>query len=362
MGKSQLFKYLVLIGISFILYIKKCSAFFSPSTFQLLTASIGPWIQYILVLIITSIITFAIKTKKNWKKYLKVILLISLAIMIVIICINYFVLLNKNTNNNPALLDELAGLSIHEMMAIDKERDINFDEKILKEKYTSLNNLSKEEYNNYKKIVLWDLGEEYPIKNTTYINIHKLWELLNNDHDKLEKHLNYHNITKDDKILFICHTGWSSQIASYYLDKIGYKTFHTRINDINNTKFIDSNRIKEINNARSIIVKPLTYLSKENYFLFLFNIEERNLLDHCPELFNDDILYDNIYGIISVNNSEIDMLEFYPDMKIFNINEIKLTNLKIMCISQFHCLLTKHLIDSLKIDTKTVHLPRCKYY
>jgi len=357
MYKLNWIKFILLIGISFLLFIKESYAFFTPSSLQLLAASIGPWIQFLLIVIITAIITLYMKTKKLWNANIKKILIFTLIILIFIIGFRFFGLKKINTINGPFLVSDLSDKSLSQIEEIYDKTWIIYDEKFQEEKFIYLDTINSSEYHSYKKITIYFMGNEYAIKNNTHIHFDKLWEAIYLGPIEIENLLISNNISKNDKILFICHTGHGSKLISYYFNKNGYDTYYAKVNDINNKDFIDSKKINEYSKTHNIIVESINFKKDENYFVFLFDIDENNMIGRFSVLVKDKKLKDNIYAIKAFNDTEIEMQKRYPDTSVFEIDKINLTDLNFVCLSQLHCFLTKYKIDSFNLGIDKIYYP-----
>jgi rhodanese-related sulfurtransferase len=352
--KLKLIRFIVILVV-FLLHIKESYAFFSPSSLQLLASSIGPWIQYLIVIIITTIVSFSIRIKKS-KKNIIIGLILVLLIIFVVVGLKYIRLKNLNTISQPAFISELEGLPMLKIDEINDNQGIKFDDSFSEERYISFDSLNESEYHDYKKIVVfWYMANEYPLKDAIYIDADDLWEGINFEQEMVNIYLNEFNISKKNKLLFICYEGWTSQLISYFFYKKGYNSYYGSLNTIDNVEYIDSDNLKEINNARSIIVDYLDYDIDTKYYLFLFNIEENYYIYHFPSLINEGKIKKNIYGIKSGRFSVIEMKSLHPNINIVNIEDIDLMESKIICLSQLHCLLTKHKIDASNLDIKTIY-------
>mgnify|MGYP000047005418 CR=1 FL=1 len=143
-------------------------AFFSPSTFQLLVASISsPIVQIIAVLTVT-VGSFAIKIKKKqFRRVLFVSLFSCLFIFLIIINFRFHTL--KKLNQLPILNEN----SFAEIYSHNKD--------LLKNRYIDLNKITKSEYKTFKKINLLP-NRPLELTDTTFsINFIELKQLISDN-------------------------------------------------------------------------------------------------------------------------------------------------------------------------------------
>ncbi|MBN2423040.1 hypothetical protein JXB41_07485 [Candidatus Woesearchaeota archaeon] len=286
----------------FLLFLPGVLAFVSPSTLTLVSESLKSIILNLFVFLIAYAVILLRFFKKKKKLYL-LFLFLGLLIISIIVIIRYSAL--RQINNV-------------------------YDEIPLQENEIDLSSISEEELSEFKIIqIMSSISDYVKINNAIYINFYDLTGLLND----LETSSLKYNISKDDKILFICEGG-TSKIVADKCNKSGYKAYFAGLQRLRNN---DNKVISPVFNhnskiSSSIVVVPFSWKNnnKEDiYFLFEgpYGLEFASL--------------DSKYQVRWVN---------YTDFDSISINEVN-----VVCTRNLHCLLTKYLLDYHKIDKINIY-------
>ena len=284
------------------------------------------------------------------------IMIVFLIILIVLVGLDFIRLKKLNSMDGNVLISELEGLSAYEFRKIEGDSRVKFDDDFEKNRYVSFSSMNESDFYDYKKIVaMWYMADEYPIKDAIFMDFNFLWNEVNFNMKKFEKYLKKLNITKKDKLLIICYGGGSSRVISYLFNKYGYDSYYASLNTINNEELIDSEELKNNNNIRNIVIDSLNYDIDEKYYIFLFGVGDECLINHFSKLIGEGGLKENIYGIESGRFSIIEIKKEHPNIEIANVENVDIEESEIICLSQLHCLLTQHKIDSLNLGIKKIY-------
>lgn len=358
MLKSNFIKTIIVFLGIFIIYAKETYAFYSPTSLHLLAASIGPIIKNLLIIVITAIISIGITKKKNKKKILAfaITLLFVLAIVFVV---RFTKLKNLNKMDNFVFVDELKDMSLDEMDQARYNKLIKSNEKFELGRRVDLTSINDSDYDKYKKVLIVKMKEHKPKDAIENVEFGVIWNILGSTEEKegIEDYLTKFNITKEDKLLFLCFGGSLSHLTSYLLYNEGYDTYYGALTEISNQKIIDSKKIKEDIKKENIIIDSTSYQDNENYYLFNFMVGEEAHLFTFNEFFVKEKLKDNIYCIKGRDYTNNIMKEQHPNIKIVDIKDINLKESKVICLTPLHCLLTKHEINSLDLEVDKIYFP-----
>jgi rhodanese-related sulfurtransferase len=310
-------------------------AFFSPSSLTILAQTIGSTIWYILIGFLASIILFLKKSKK--------ILLISL---IVILIISSFVIgfrFQETKKLNTRVIGDTgsefeqwqefmseSGFKVYENQS-NHDLKTQFDNQ--KNVYLpTLNktikrvNLEKAiQNNNYKMFFIYPHERAYVVNSTSS----EFGELAYFPHDKelFKKLIKTYNVSKDDKILLYCESGWSAKTIAVIFAYYGYSADYSSLTDIKNLDYIDSEFVNDY--RKEIIVLPLKKGKGDKYIYFFMN---QNCIGEP--------------GLKKLGSSIVDNTKFIKIHQSFGKGELlepgDLKNVKVICKDNIHCFLTRH--------------------
>ncbi len=332
-------------------------AFISPSTIDLILSSTKSFILSITVVILVNISLFFAKIPKKVKSVLFVAMLIVIFVTVFLIAQKFQTL--KKLNSEESVYGSLSKYYWKDFI---KENNIievpdspyywayNFEEldQDLVKNYTKYINLDKAIESKEYRILTIHLN--YKIKDSTKVC---LWDFFKDpgNADYINAYLKKLNISKKDKILFVCYTGASSSRVSMIFNVHGYNTSYSNIIDSNFENIFFKYRNNKSN--KDVYVNLLSFRKKENYALLLFDPAEPWALN-IVELVNS--IKDNI-TIIAVDgvspfhheNNKLYVDEsriLKKDKSIFNDK-----NLKVICIEEIHCFFTKHFLNYYNITS-----------
>jgi len=160
-----------------------------------------------------------------------------------------------------------------------------------------------------------------------------LLEDLPNLFSNIDKFAKEHNITKQDKLLFICEGGKSTQVLSLLFNNAGYKASFARLKRL-------------VNDKNNIINIPIKKNSKLTSKLIVVPYKWRNTKKQ------DIYITFDLIGLSKfLDKKEIEKLEvvYYEDVKNTTINEKN-----IICSFNFHCVLVKYLLDAQGINERKI--------
>ncbi|MBT3720822.1 hypothetical protein HN789_07705 [archaeon] len=237
----RLFKKYISLLIFFVA-IKNAVSFIGNPLISTIGPSIGPWIQHLIIVVLSSIIIFFTKIKKK----IKILMAILLIFLLSSIAINQYKtrglvtltprdLLIKNypdwdlkdTKKTP--ISNLSHKTVKEVYKMHEANLIEYDIDFLKKRYIDLKDLSNEEFFKYDKIFFSNRSVMILI-NTTTSSFETFWEevLPNIDRDN---ELEFNGMTKNSKLLFICDGGVKAQIIAYRFFLEGYDSYYSSVID-----------------------------------------------------------------------------------------------------------------------------------
>jgi len=329
MLKLKFFK--IILGVSSFLILlfvafDEVYAFFSPNTLQLLTASVGSGILQAIVFLLATIVSLGIKIKNKNIKRIGLTVLFSGVIICLILSGSHFYKLKE--------LNQLLSLNESEFVKIYEHIDMPTD------RFINLNEIDQLEYDSFKKVSLIKNQSVQLLDTTTAISLFKLREMI--IMNKTEEYLQAHGVAKEDKVLAYCNFGWSSSLTTYFLNKLGYNIYYTKLNKLESKKYIEFDRFPLVGTWIPIITPLEREKSDRHYIVFMFHEIENQFCD--PEIYPQEIR--NLLKKIVVwpeTTSENQKCHI-PEVEF---DEIFVEHSKIVCINKLDCILTQHYIDYL---------------
>lgn len=310
--------FLILLFVAF----DEVYAFFSPNTLQLLTTSVGSGIWQAIVFLLATIISLGIKIKnKNIKRIGLIVLFLGLIIYLILGGLRFY----KFKELNQLLsLGESGFNKVYERIDMPTDRFIN------------LNKIDQSEYDSFKKVSLIKAQNVQLFDTATTIS---LFELKAN---KIEEYLQARGITKEDKVLAYCNLGFSSSLTTYFLNKLGYNVYYTKLNKLESKDYIEFDRFPLIGTWIPIIAPLEREKSDRHYIVFMFHEVENQFCD--PGVYPQEIR--NLLKKIVVwpETTFEDEQCHIPEVEF---DEIFVEHSKIVCINKLDCILTQHYIDYL---------------
>jgi len=303
-------------------------AFFSPNTLQLLTASVGSGIWQAIVFLLVTIVSLGIRIKnKNIRRIGLVVLFLGLTICLVLGSSHFYKLKGLN---------QLLSLNESEFAKIYERIDIPTD------RFINLNKIDQLEYDSFKKVNLVRGQNIKLFDTTTAISLFKLKEIMMIN--KTEEYLQAHGIAKEDKVLAYCNFGWSSSLAAYFLNKLGYNVYYTKLNKLESKDYIEFDRFPLTGTWIPIIAPLEREKSDRHYIVFMFHEVEDEFCD--PEVYSQDIR--NLLKKIVIWPEETSKKEqcHIPEVEF---GRIFAEHSKIVCLNKLDCILTQHYIDYLSL-------------
>ena len=290
------FNFALIFVMVFFCQISLASAFLSPATISIVAASVGSAIWGILILVTANIILFF---KQVNKKLLMFISIISLAIFIIFVAIsinNFFEIrhLNEPYDNVQLLRGEL-DLNNIKVGALEKQ-------------YTILN--IEAEFSGGLKLKEGISSIEFSQLVYLYNNFSLFEETF-----KLNKSKSY---------LVICDRGYSSSNTAEILNQHGYNVSFARLGRTYNQEFIEK-YFEGKRVSSGLILVP--YSDQSNKVVFDFNF-----LPMDKRYIQDTILLN-------------------PN----NFSSSNLSGKNIICLTNFHCVLTKYALDSQGITVMKIY-------
>ncbi|MGM5482845.1 MAG: rhodanese-like domain-containing protein [Nanobdellota archaeon] len=270
---------------------------------------------------------------------------------------DYMYLEKINSPDNSINLEEI-GVEYSPENIDPREKIKLNNESFENHRFISFGSLNNSEYDTYKKIVLsWYLKNSFFLNDSFYISFDILWSDLTNNPERFIDHLNGLNITKNDKIIIACYTGRASKIVAYLMYNLGYsKVYFSELRSIKTSDFINADYVSKTNKINNIITKRFDWESVNNYYLFLFDLDEPEIICSKKGLCKKNFVKNNIYGIKSSRFASIEMREEHPEMDIIPMKSINKTDSKFICLNTLHCLLTKHYLSSLNYSISNIYL------
>lgn len=363
MLKSNFIKKIIfLLGI-FIINIKETYAFYSPTSLQLLAASVGPIIKNLLIIVITAIISMGITKKKNKKRILTFAIALFF-VLVLILTIRYLTL--KSMNQPSVTVSDLKKLS-YESLKSNKPENIEADQEFMQSHFVDLNNISIADYDDFKVIMLeHNPEEEFYLRNSIYVPSTELWSVLKENKSTFKEFLHSINYSLNDKYLFVCHHGTMSSIIAYLSLDFGLDSYYSSLVSMENEELLFGDFIENANKDNSVIIKKFFPEKKdEKYIIFIFGTDEAHYL--CSEdkfsLIASDLsdYFEFIFNrIIAVEASKYGKEQFLEECEIKFSDQIDTENKnsKILCLYPLHCLLTQHHLNYLNLSTSVKEIYR----
>jgi len=325
---TKVFKILLFLILPFIIF-NKAYAFFSPNTLHLLSASVGSGIWQAIVFLLATIISLGIKIKdRNIKRTGLIILFLGLIVCSISGGLHFYKLKKLNQF---FLLSDSEFIDIYDYIDMPTDKFIN------------LSKIDQSEYESFKKISLVKGQNIRLIDTANTISLFRLKEIMTAK--GIEKYLEEHDITKEDKILVYCNFGWSSSLVAYFLDELDYDIYYTKLNGLENKDYIEFDRFPLTGTQIPIITNFKREKIDKYYIIFMFHKVED---EYCnPEIYPQDIknLLRKIviWPEITSKNEQCNIPEIEFD-KIF------MEHSKIVCLNKLDCILTQHYIDYLGLS------------
>jgi rhodanese-related sulfurtransferase len=286
---------LIKLTIAFVLFAKPAAAFLSPSTLSMMAASIGSFVWGALVIVG---VNFLLIYKKAKKKPIITSISISLILLLSISVVSYNNFKEIKELNEP--YDDIALLKY--------EVEIN-----------DLDNLK--EYNILS--IETDVGNTLNLKDGSYNMDFDTLSYLFNNFSLFEKEF---NLNKDEKYLVICERGHSSSKAAQIMNDNGYNASFARLARLTNYEFINEYFNLKKNPSSNLIIVP--YTDEKNTVAFNFRFIPKHH-DYAPE-----------------DTLSIDPEYFKPKV---------LEDKNIICLTNFHCLMTKYALDDAGINSLKIY-------
>lgn len=319
---------IIIFSLFFSFYPGIVYAFFSPDTLQLLSASFSSGIGQAIVILIATVISFGIKIKKGKiKKILSISLFSSLLVCLVVGSFHFY---NLRKLNRLLSLNESEFAMIYEHINVPTDRFID------------LNTISQLEYDTFKKVSLIKRQGIQLVNTAAEISLFQLKEIM--PKNQTEEYLEARGITKKDKVLAYCNNGWSSSLAAYFLNQLGYDVYYTKLNQLESKDYVEFNHFSLTGTEIPIIVPFEKEKSDKYYICFMFHEVEDEFCD--PEIYSGDIR-DRLRKIVvwpekTLKNQQCDIPQIEFE-KIFDENS------KIVCLNKLDCILTQHYLDYLNL-------------
>ncbi|MEE9525353.1 MAG: hypothetical protein V3V78_01980 [Candidatus Woesearchaeota archaeon] len=292
----------------FILSLKPVLGFLSPSTLTLAAASIGSFVWGAVIIVFVNGALFFKKIKRKPRQTIAISSIVILIALAVIVSQRYVIL---------------------------KEFNEVYEDIPLLEYEVDLNTITEEELLEYKLFqIKTTISSTLTIKNAELIEkididlLGDMPNLLNN----IDEFGSEHDITKDDKLLFICEGGKSTQVLAILFNNAGYDAYFARLKRLSTDKDMIDTPVKKTNNLSSeLIVVPLSWRPRKQDVYFTFDLIN-------PSKF--------------LSEEDEDSLEILP-YEEFDLIELDESN--IVCSFNLHCILTKYLLDSHGIRERRIY-------
>jgi len=376
-GKS---KWRIALFFSFLsmLFPQHASAFFSPSTLALVTNAMGsflPMITWIVATIVVYGLLFFIKLAKNRKRIFMIItggiFLFSLLSIFLVVTSRYAVLKEVNQFDSgmnfskssqwASFLDKLnlqqntwrdefyyIGQGLRTSLV---ESVVDLQEVLEDDTYKLLGvNCSRLTLPN--TIRGCDLGIEiliYP-----------------DNEERIVQLMRENNISKDDKLLVYCESGYRSSLVALVLDYYGYNVKYAALNNMKDLESIDFG-FDGNESERKIFVDILDPKKDEYYTYFILNENDANedFFQVNWEDYTDLKHFMILKGVEEVGGKYTGEVFNYPQrLKNVTINKDDntwsyyeteafsledLINSKIVCLDKLHCFTTKYYLEYLNV-------------
>ena len=327
-----------------IICLKNVIAFFSPSTLQLVSVTIGNFFKQIVIIIIAFVVSLLILLKSKLKnlKYTKYIVFISIFIIFAFFLINFKRISNLNKDNLP--FAECYKVDEPWECILDKKTE-NSDYKEFREiRYVDLNKINLNEYNEYTVIPVIG-GVQISLVNEVKNREMDFFKFL--DKKSFSDYL--FEFDKNKKILFYCYHGTYSSVIAFHAFSLGYNAYYSDLEKLTNDKIINSSLITQQKN--SIIILPESY-KKNNYSLFI-----SFTFGHGFE-FGDIVtkFIKEAYSPIIVYMYNEDFIRKFNDAQESTKIKNEMLNSNILCVNDLECLMMQHFINSMNLSSKIKYI------
>jgi|SaaInlStandDraft_4_1057021.scaffolds.fasta_scaffold06045_3 hypothetical protein len=234
-------KYLSLLF--FFLSLNKGYAFLSNTRIYSLSSAILSVIPYLLIIFVSLTTLYILQTKKI-KKYKKSYLIFYTIIFCVSIVLsftnfkkNYYTHNNllkfRNMNYSPkpnaTHISKLMNLSFEEFKSLVHQRLVILDRRFMRERLINLDQITADQYNSFKIVSLTSNQSYLYLESEIKLSFTDIWNNSNKNNSLEVLHSN--NISKNDKLLFVCLSGWRSHLIAYKLYNEGYSSYYTTLLD-----------------------------------------------------------------------------------------------------------------------------------
>ncbi len=348
----------------------KAYAFLSPSTLSLLANSINSIIG-LLVAIAVNIVLLFTYLKSNSKKIFFSTLIVLILVTSFFVSLRFLELRRLNTFKSPQedVLSYKWNSFIRETGLNETEDSIHnwkygFDylDQSTVDDYTKRINLDEAINNDSYKVLTFNL--DYKINNATKIYAVPFLTYPDNL-TKLENYMEKLNLSKKDKIVFVCYSGYTSSRVSMVLNFYGYDTKYSSLmysDGINNYYYefednIDFDYKTQSSNVLNVLIDKFSPdREKENYVVLLFDRTYRNILNSKSLISSvrNNITVVSIDGVMPLP-SEF-MVESFNKERIISKDTSVFNDRKIICIDKIHCQFSKYFLDYYNISVEKVYL------
>lgn len=275
----------------------------SPSTLQIVTSSVGPIIQQILIFLIAILVGLFLKAKKRLRKNR----LLFLGVIVIV---------------------GVAGLSVFQSPSLSQsDMEILDSNEFHRIEYANHLDINEIDFSDYVLIDLLEHDHVHIKNHLLQTNIYNIKYLIKTK--KIKAFLSSINVSKKTPLLFYCNVGWSSKAAAYFLNKLGYNTFYVDVQSLNEIDHILVNY--PIKNESSKIVNLLNLDNKVNYTILIFNSIETHTCYIAPNIKKIQI------------NPSVKLSKDYS-CKISKVSDINST--EVLCLTPLQCALSSRYVDS----------------
>lgn len=333
MSQSRYFKIIVALSFLFIILPGTADAFFSPNNLQIVEELVNAGTGQVAVGLIATIISFGFWLKRG---RIKNILISFLLLFVVILIIKGgFMFFQIREINKLSFISEADFVNIYtnSTIVMPKDRFINLDK------------IELDEYNSFKKMSLVGGQDIQLIDTNIFTSIFQLKE--NISAGIIDQYLKTLGINKTDKILAYCNTGWSSSLASYFLNQLGYNVYYAQLNKLEKKDYLKFERFP-LTGLKVPVILPLKPADNDNcYVFFMFHEVE----DEFCDISNYSLEIKNKLRKVVVWPEKTSEKEQCDVFKI-EMEEIFKDNSKIVCLSKMDCILTQNYLGYLNLTDK----------
>lgn len=322
-----------IIVLAFLASIKSATAFLSPDTITLISASIGPTVWGLLAVVAVNIIMYLKKAKKNTKKIITVLSVIAILLILVPAAIKYQRLVELNIP--PAGIPTPTVKTENETTLKSEFVRINNTLYVVKSTNKSIAKINLQEAidNGSYRIYYIYPDDEITVLNATATNLYELTYTYSEE--LFQKFIRENNIRKEDNIVLYCHSGISSRDIALIFAAHGYNAKYSHLTDITDEKYIRT-KFGE-NYAGDIVIEPLTPEKDEQYVYFLMRDTDINIgvKEFKP-------LEGRIALVRTHEDINTEVIEEYDKNLLKNLEDIDFQNTKVLCKDKIHCFATKY--------------------